>query len=142
MSSPSVITLQVSLQLQTALMRAAAASGRSLHQQAEHFLRQGLLSAADECRPSARCPASTFGLTPKQIDLYRYLLEYSAAKPGQSPSYDEMADHLGLSSKSGVCRLIDCLEERGFLRRLRGRARSLELLVRLDQQAAAAEATS
>jgi repressor LexA len=39
-----------------------------------------------------------------------------------------MEDALGLKSKSGVHRLINALEERGFIRRLANRARALEVL--------------
>jgi len=39
----------------------------------------------------------------------------------------------GLSSKSGVFRLLNALEDRGYVRRLRNRARSLELLAPIPQ---------
>ena len=44
------------------------------------------------------------------------------------PSFEEMKVALNLKSKSGIHRLITALEERGFLRRLPHRARSIELL--------------
>jgi repressor LexA len=50
------------------------------------------------------------------------------------PSFDEMKDALSLRSKSGVHRLITALEERGFIRRMRHRARALEV-VRMPEAA-------
>lgn len=47
---------------------------------------------------------------------------------GVAPSFDEMMVALGLSSKSGVKRLLDGLEERGAIRRLPGRARAIEII--------------
>lgn len=47
---------------------------------------------------------------------------------GITPSYDEMRNALGLHSKSGVHRLILALEERGFIRRLKHRARAIEVI--------------
>ena len=47
---------------------------------------------------------------------------------GQCPSFDEMKDAIGLHSKSGIHALITSLEERGFIRKLPHRARSLEVI--------------
>lgn len=47
---------------------------------------------------------------------------------GIAPSYDELAEKLGLRSKSGIHRLVISLEERGLVRRLPGRARALEII--------------
>lgn len=66
-------------------------------------------------------------LTKKQ----KILLEYIQARlqsSGVSPSFEEMKEHLGLKSKSGVHRLISALEERGFIKRLANRARALEII--------------
>jgi repressor LexA len=65
---------------------------------------------------------TTFGTTQKQ----RQLLDFLRAKQGGvAPSYDEMKDALGLKSKSGVVRLVAALEERGLIRRLPFRKRSI-----------------
>lgn len=60
----------------------------------------------------------------KLLTLIRDRLELD----GISPSYDEMKDTLNLKSKSGIHRLICSLEERGYLRRLKNRARALEVV--------------
>lgn len=65
-------------------------------------------------------------LTKKQNQLLRYIHK-RLKQSGVSPSYEEMKDELNLRSKSGIHRLIVGLEERGFLRRLPNRARSLEV---------------
>ena len=44
------------------------------------------------------------------------------------PSYDEMKNALNLASKSGIHRLLNSLEERGFIKRLPNRARAIEIL--------------
>lgn len=62
-------------------------------------------------------------LTPKQEELLRYLRSCE-----RCPTFDEMKDALGLKSKSGVHRLVVGLESKGFIRRLRDRARAIELV--------------
>jgi len=75
-------------------------------------------------------------LTQKQKDLL-LLIDNRIKSVGVPPSYDEMKDHLGLASKSGIHRLITALEERGFIRRLPNKARALEVLkLPADVQAA------
>lgn len=66
-------------------------------------------------------------LTRKQRDLLLFI-HRRIEEGGISPSYEEMKAALGLKSKSGIHRLIDALEERGFLRRLPHRARAIEIL--------------
>lgn len=66
-------------------------------------------------------------LTPKQHELLLYIDKY-LKETGCSPSFDEMKDALGLCSKSGIHRLISALDERGFLRRHKHRARALEVI--------------
>lgn len=66
-------------------------------------------------------------LTQKQKELLIFIHE-RAEQGDIAPSFDEMKDHLGLKSKSGVHRLITGLVERGFLERLPHRARALEVV--------------
>lgn len=66
-------------------------------------------------------------LTSKQYELLIFINE-RIREGGVSPSFDEMKDALDLKSKSGIHRLINALEERGFIRRLPNRARALEVL--------------
>jgi repressor LexA len=66
-------------------------------------------------------------LTRKQYELLRFIHE-RVKESGVPPSFDEMKDALNLRSKSGIHRLITALEERGFIRRLKNRARALEVI--------------
>ena len=66
-------------------------------------------------------------LTPKQQELLSFI-HNRLEEGGVSPSFEEMKDALDLRSKSGIHRLINALEERGFIRRLPNRARALEVL--------------
>ncbi|MGE4324039.1 MAG: transcriptional repressor LexA [Sphingobium sp.] len=66
-------------------------------------------------------------LTPKQQELLIFI-QNRLDEGGVSPSFEEMKDALDLKSKSGIHRLINALEERGFIRRLPNRARALEVL--------------
>ncbi|QDB99603.1 transcriptional repressor LexA [Mesorhizobium sp. 8] len=66
-------------------------------------------------------------LTRKQHELLLFIHE-RLKESGIPPSFDEMKEALDLASKSGIHRLITALEERGFIRRLRNRARALEVL--------------
>ena len=65
-------------------------------------------------------------LTPKQHELLLFIDKH-LRETGCSPSFEEMKDALDLRSKSGIHRLISALEERGFLRRHKHRARALEV---------------
>ncbi len=66
-------------------------------------------------------------LTSKQSKLLDYLTN-SLKDNNISPSFDEMRKFLGLSSKSGVHRLISSLEERGFIKRLHNKARAIKII--------------
>ena len=66
-------------------------------------------------------------LTAKQRDLLNFIKSYQAAQD-HAPSFDEMKDAVGLKSKSGIHRLVNALEERGYIRRLANRARAIEII--------------
>ena len=70
-------------------------------------------------------------LTTKQHELLVFIDKH-LRQTGCSPSFEEMKEALDLRSKSGIHRLITALEERGFLRRHKHRARALEV-VRLSE---------
>lgn len=54
----------------------------------------------------------------RQREILNFLTEFLEIK-GYSPSYKEIADGLGLSSKGSVARHIETLESQGFLDRIR-----------------------
>lgn len=68
------------------------------------------------------------GLTAKQAELLAFVEGHMAANNGIAPSFEEMALGVGVASKSGIHRLLTALEERGYIRRLRDRARALEVV--------------
>jgi SOS-response transcriptional repressor LexA len=74
-------------------------------------------------------------LTTKQHELLAFIDKH-LRETGCSPSFEEMKDALDLKSKSGIHRLISALEERGFLRRHKHRARALEV-IRLSEDLSA-----
>ena len=66
-------------------------------------------------------------LTKKQKELYDYLKDYISNNE-ISPSFEEMKSAVNLKSKSGIHRLITSLEERGFIKRLKHKARAMEII--------------
>ena len=66
-------------------------------------------------------------LTKKQKELYDYLKNYISTNE-ISPSFEEMKSAVNLKSKSGIHRLITSLEERGFIKRLKHKARAMEII--------------
>ncbi len=65
-------------------------------------------------------------LTKKQKELFDYLTSY-IIKNSISPSFEEMKVAVNLKSKSGIHRLITSLEQRGFIKRLKHKARAMEI---------------
>ena len=72
------------------------------------------------------------GLTPKQRVLLDFIARYQHERRGVSPSFDEMAQAIGLASKSGVHRLVEGLVERGALERLPNQARALRIVATMS----------
>ena len=66
-------------------------------------------------------------LTKKQKELFDYLKDYIANNQ-ISPSFEEMKQAVNLKSKSGIHRLITSLEQRGFIKRLKHKARAMEII--------------
>ncbi len=68
-------------------------------------------------------------LTTKQNELYRLIVRHHE-ESGVVPSYEGMAEELGMKSKSAINRLVVSLEEKGFIKRMPNRARAIEPLHR------------
>ena len=73
-------------------------------------------------------------LTKRQRDAYGFIRDFTA-EHGVSPTFQEIADGLGLRSKCSVHRLISGLEERGVIRRMHFRERAIELVQKPDELA-------
>lgn len=67
------------------------------------------------------------GLTPRALDCLR-LIKASFETVGYAPSCDEIATALNLPSRAAAVRLFNQLEARGHIRRIKGKARAIELL--------------
>lgn len=70
--------------------------------------------------------ASVIGMTRQQKRTMDFVTSFHAEN-GFMPSYEEIKDHLGLASKSGVHRIIHALAERGAIEMLPNRKRALRL---------------
>ena len=57
-----------------------------------------------------------------------FIKEYKEAHNGNSPTYQEIADAVGLASKSPVSHHIGVLIAQGYVKRTIGSPRSLELV--------------
>jgi SOS-response transcriptional repressor LexA len=75
----------------------------------------------------------SMGLTARQSELLEFIRARVAAK-GVAPSFQEIGTQLNINSKSVVFGLLEQLEIRGVIRRLKGRARAIELLVAGDDE--------
>ena len=73
-------------------------------------------------------------LTKKQKQLFDFLTSY-INKNSISPSFEEMKIAVNLKSKSGIHRLITSLEQRGFIKRLKHKARAMEITKPLYKEA-------
>ena len=62
--------------------------------------------------------------------VQRKALDFLTARErtGVGPSYEEIAEHIGVRSKSGVHRIMRALEERGFIRNRAHHARAIEVI--------------
>ena len=65
-------------------------------------------------------------LTKKQKELFDFLKKY-ISKNEISPSFEEMKNAVNLKSKSGIHRLMTSLEQRGYIKRLKHKARAMEI---------------
>ena len=76
-------------------------------------------------------------LTPRQRDCL-LVLQRAVDATGVAPTQQQLADALGLRSKSNVCALLDHLEERGYVERLAARrARAIRIVKRVPAADAA-----
>ncbi|MDP7260926.1 MAG: hypothetical protein QGI80_03085 [archaeon] len=66
-------------------------------------------------------------MTRRQSQIYFFIKRF-INENNFSPSYQEMADGVGLKSKSGIHFLIDGLVKQGKVRRVKFTARSVELV--------------
>ena len=68
-----------------------------------------------------------YGLTKKQMKMLKFIKGY-VAKKNYPPSYDEIKEAAGLKSRNSVNVYVKNLEERGWLKRIPGKARSIQII--------------
>jgi len=73
-------------------------------------------------------------LTRRQRDILAYIAAYLDANNGVSPSFDEIRSFFGIASRGVIHRHLTALEERGAIRRLKGRARAIEIIPEAERQ--------
>ncbi|HVZ18051.1 MAG TPA: helix-turn-helix domain-containing protein [Terriglobales bacterium] len=67
------------------------------------------------------------GLTPKATAMLA-VIRQSFNERGFAPSYDDMRNSLGFKSKNSIARLLNQLEDRGYITRRAKQARAIELV--------------
>lgn len=68
------------------------------------------------------------GITASQARCLRFIADYTAQHDGVAPSYNEICEELDIRSKGEVHRLVQQLVDRGMIRHIPTRARSLEVV--------------
>lgn len=67
-------------------------------------------------------------LTRRQKAAFDFICAETVRNGGVSPSYAEIAGALGLKARSGACGVIEDLIQRGFIRRIPGKHRAIEVI--------------
>jgi SOS-response transcriptional repressor LexA len=72
-------------------------------------------------------------LTPKQREALLWIDKYQRRHDGVSPSYRELMMGMGFASISSVSKILGQLIDRGYIRKIFKRVRSIEILKRPGQ---------
>lgn len=102
----------------------------SLHQTAADFIAAEPQLAREIARQIVsrqRKEKARYGLTARQRDVLTFIEVYADAHNGITPTYDEIVDATALASKGRAYRLVEALEQRGYIVRLFNRPRSIRL---------------
>lgn len=70
-------------------------------------------------------------MTKRQAEALAFIAKYIEANgtpPSMAEIMAEIMAEFSLRSKSGAARIVDALEEQGFIRRLKYRARSIQII--------------
>lgn len=67
-------------------------------------------------------------ITERQSEALNFIVQYQNERGGVSPSLDEIAAGIKASSRANIMRLLIGLEERGFIRRMPGITRAIEVI--------------
>ena len=65
-------------------------------------------------------------MTPAMREAYDFICTFISDK-GYSPTYKEIGEAIGVKNKSGVHRIVNALQDRGYISILASRPRSIEI---------------
>jgi len=88
---------------------------------------------------NGRGAASSASLTPAMFRFMLALQSRLRANPHVAPTYEELRIDLGLSSKSGVARLVDACEKRGRIKRIPNVDRSIVVVDPVSEEDAVSD---
>ncbi|HEY8604693.1 hypothetical protein [Tsuneonella suprasediminis] len=71
-------------------------------------------------------------LTPRQMDVLRFIAGYLEASGGIAPNYRQIGEACGYSSRAQIFRTLRRLEVRGCIRRLPARHQAIEVLTNVS----------
>ena len=66
-------------------------------------------------------------LTPKQLKLFKFLIEYKN-KYEFMPNFDEMLEHMDVKSKNSIHHMLGYIEWKGYIKRKPAQARGITIL--------------
>ena len=68
-----------------------------------------------------------FNITKKQRDLFNFIKDY-IDKNNMAPSYEEMKEGTGCTTKCTIFTKVNQLQERGWITKLPGKSRSITII--------------
>ena len=72
-------------------------------------------------------------LTVRQREVMLFIQNYMDENGDIAPSVREISSGTGVHSSAGAHRIVLCLEERGYIKKLPNRARALKILQRVKK---------
>ncbi|MEA1674067.1 DUF3850 domain-containing protein [Nitrospirillum sp. BR 11163] len=105
------------------------ADGRTMTRVVTHILRGGPWLADGYVMLSLDRPPPPTALTGRQLMLMQLMTRHMD-RTGRIPTLQAMAGTMGLAAKSQVARILDQLEQRGWITRLRGHSCGITILHR------------
>jgi len=66
-------------------------------------------------------------LTPRQAETLKFVEQYILAE-GRPPSFQEVTEGVGLSSRGSILRILRILDRKGYIKLHRGQRRAMEIV--------------
>lgn len=80
-----------------------------------------------------RSNVSAYGLTVRQREVLDFIENYAKEHNGLTPTYEEICVGAGIDSKGRVYRIVEALDQRGYIVRMFNRPRSIRLADEVGQ---------